>query len=321
MFKILFKFLVSILFFTSSVFAEIINKVEVSGNQRISKETILVLGDIQLGENFDNIKLNNTLKKLYESNFFSNISFSIDNGVLKVNITENPIIEDVQITGIKDKKILENISEKIVLQNRMSFTEYLLNKDIELIKNIHKSAGFYFVKVTPSIRKNNDLNSVRLNINIDQGERAKIKQILFIGDRKIKDKKLLEVIASEEHKFRKFVSRKVYLNQSMIDLDKRLLENYYRNRGYYKVKILNSFAELNEEGSFKLVFNIDAGKKYYFNDFNLILPEDYNVSDFKKVRKIFDKLKNEKYSIERHWWYFKRNRVNCFWKSIWFYRC
>ena len=84
----------------------------------------------------------------------------------------------------------------------------------------------------------------------------------------------------------------------MIDLDKRLLENYYRNRGYYKVKILNSFAELNEEGSFKLVFNIDAGKKYYFNDFNLILPEDYNVSDFKKVRKIFDKLKNEKYSID-----------------------
>ena len=109
----------------------------------------------------------------------------------------------------------------------MSFTENLLNKDIELIKNIHKTAGYYFVNVTPSINKNDQLNSIRLIINIEQGKKAKIKQILFIGDKKIKDKKLLEVIASEEHKFWKFVSQKVYLNQNIINLDKRLLENYY----------------------------------------------------------------------------------------------
>ena len=69
---------------------------------------------------------------------------------------------------------------------------------------------------------------------------------------KDKDKRLLEVIASEEHKFW-FILWKKYLNQSLID--KRLLENY-KNQGYYKVKILNSFAELNED-SFKLIYNID----------------------------------------------------------------
>ena len=61
------------------------------------------------------------------------------------------------------------------------------------------------------------------------------------------------MIASEEHKFWKFISKKVFLNQSLISLDKRLLENYYRNQGYYQVKILNSFAELNNEDSFRLV--------------------------------------------------------------------
>ena len=108
---------------------------------------------------------------------------------------------------------------------------------------------------------------------------------------KIKDKKLLELIASEEHKFWKFISNKVYLNQSLIDLDKKLLENFYKDNGYYQVEILNSFAELNKDGSFKLVFNIDAGKKYYFNEFTLDLSQDYDENDFIKIKKTFNKLK------------------------------
>ena len=298
MFKIFLKYLTILFILTPSVFAEVIKEVDVTGNKRISKDTIIVLGDIKLNNDYDDLKLNETLKKLYQTNFFSNISISINQEILKISVIENPIIEDVEITGIKNKKILEDISEKLNLQNRMSFTENLLNKDIELIENIHRSAGYYFVKVTPLIEKNDNLNSIRLIIDINQGERAKVKQILFIGDKKIKDKKLLEVIASEEHKFWKFVSRKVYLNEGTINLDKRLLENYYKNRGFYNVKILNSFAELNEEGSFKLVFNIDAGEKYFFNDLNLSLPEDYNENDFKKIKKIFNKLKNKKYSID-----------------------
>ena len=298
MFKIFLKYLTILFILTPSVFAEVIKEVDVTGNKRISKDTIIVLGDIKLNNDYDDLKLNETLKKLYQTNFFSNISISINQEILKISVIENPIIEDVEITGIKNKKILEDISEKLNHQNRMSFTENLLNKDIELIENIHRSAGYYFVKVTPLIEKNDNLNSIRLIIDINQGERAKVKQILFIGDKKIKDKKLLEVIASEEHKFWKFVSRKVYLNEGTINLDKRLLENYYKNRGFYNVKILNSFAELNEEGSFKLVFNIDAGEKYFFNDLNLSLPEDYNENDFKKIKKIFNKLKNKKYSID-----------------------
>ena len=81
-------------------------------------------------------------------------------------------------------------------------------------------------------------------------------------------------------------------------MDKRLLENYYKNQGYYKVKVLNSFAELNDEDSFKLIFNVEAGKKFFFNDFKLTLPEDYNESDFLKVEKIFKKLKNKNFSLD-----------------------
>ena len=62
---------------------------------------------------------------------------------------------------------------------------------------------------------------------------------------------------------------------------------------------MNSFAELTEKGSFKLIFNVEAGNKYFFNDLVLTLPEDYKKEDFKKINKLFNKLNDEKYSINR----------------------
>ena len=295
--KILIKFFLIFLFLTINSYSEIIKNFEVSGNQRISKETILVLSDIKIGKDFTNDSLNIALKKLYETDFFSKINISLNNGLLKINVLENPIIEKININGIKKKSIKEILYSSISLKDRMSFTEYKFNKDINLIKNILKTNGYYFSTIKASSETNNDLNSIILNLDIDLGKKAKIKDIIFVGDKKFKDKKLLELIASEEHKFWKFLTSKVYLNQALIDLDKRLLNNYYKNNGYYNVKILNSFAELNEEGYFKLVFNIDSGKKYYFNDLVLNLPSDYDLKDFSKVSKIFNNLKNEQYSL------------------------
>ena len=282
----------------SNASAEIVNKITITGNKRISAETIKVLGGISDKMELDKTDLNNILKKLYETNFFEDVKVSLNENELKVNLIENPIIEVIEITGIKNKDFIEKISETIILKDRMSFSEMTLKKDIDTINNILKTNGFYFAKVNSSVIKNDDLNSIRLKIDIDQGKKARIKEIQFIGDKKVKDKRLLEVIASEEHKFWKFISRQVYLNESLIDLDKRLLENYYKNQGYYKVKVLNSFAELNDEDSFKLIFNIDAGEKYLFNNFKLLLPDDYKDSDFSKVEKIFKKIKGKNYSLD-----------------------
>ncbi len=297
MIRLLLKITIILLFSISSVFAELIKDIKVNGNQRISKETIIVIGNLETNKEYDLNSLNKNLKNLYESNFFSDIEFKILNNTLLINVTENPIIEDIQILGIKSKDFTQKLSENMFLKNRMSFTELELQKDINLLKNILKANGFYFANINTSFIKNDDINSIQIKIDIDQGDRAKIKEISFIGNKSIKDKKLLEIIASEEHKFWKFISNKVYLNQSTIELDKRLLENYYKNLGYYKVKILNSFAEFDQKGFFKLIFNIDSGKQYYFNEINLKLPPDYNLSDFEKITKLFKKIKNERYSI------------------------
>ncbi len=305
--NILIKLLIIFFLCSSNSIGDVAKDIKISGNKRISNETILILGNLEKNKDFNDLDLNNSLKKLYETNFFEDIQISFKDQILTIQVIENPIIEDIEIIGIKNKNLLEEVTKAIVLKNRMSFTENQLTRDIDLIKNIFKTNGFYFANVDSSLIKNDELNSVRLKLDVKTGERARITEISFIGDKKIKDKKLLEVIASEEHKFWKFVSNKVYLNQSLINLDKRLLQNYYRNQGYYKVKVLNSFAELGDNSSFKLIFNIDAGKKYFFNNLKLDLPDDYNSSDFEQVSKIFKKIKNKKYSI---------NKVNSILKEI-----
>ncbi len=289
--------LLKILFLNPS-FSQIINDLQINGNKRLSSETIKVIGDIELEKNYDEKKLNELIKKFYKSGFFKNVSVNIEKNTLIVDLTENPIVEDIQIEGIKRQSVSDLLLEEISLKNRKPFNEYFLGNDINLIQNILKTSGYYFAEISSSIEENNDLNSVRVKINIDQGPRAKIKKISFIGDKKIKDKKLLEIIASEEHKFWKFISNKVYLDQSRIDLDKRLIENYYRNLGYYFVKVLSSFAEFNRDGNFNLTYNIDAGDLYYFNNLELNLPSDYNVKDFDDVQKRLIKLKDEKFSID-----------------------
>ena len=125
MIKIFFKIIITIYFFMASALAENIKDLEISGNKRISKDTIIVLGKIKITENYDTDRLNNVLKNLYNTNFFNNINLSIENQVLKIDIIENPIIEDVEITGVKNKKLLETINNEQI--------HHINNRDLEYI--------------------------------------------------------------------------------------------------------------------------------------------------------------------------------------------
>jgi outer membrane protein insertion porin family len=298
MFKIALHLLLVFIFLLSHSYAKTFNQINVTGNERISKETILVLSNLKTGINYDDNQLNQSFKNLFQSNFFKDINFEVLDNVLNISIVENPIIEDLEISGIKNKNIVELINNNIVLKNRKSFVESDLLKDVNNILNILKSNGYYFAKVDPVLINNDELNSIRLEYKVVLGDKAKIKKIKFIGDKKIKDKKLLEIIASEEHKFWKFISNSVYLNEQLVELDKRLLENYYKNQGYYQIQVLDSFGQFdNSEGFFELTFNISAGEKFYFNEFALNLPEDYDPNDFNKINKLFKKLEGKSYSI------------------------
>lgn len=285
-------------FFISISKSEIIKTIDINGNKRISDNTIFVLGDLAINDNYDEKKLDEILKKLFETNFFKDINLSLDKNRLIINVVENPIIENIEIRGIKSKEFTKFFYENMKLKDRMSYSENILTKDINLIKNILQTNGFYYSEVKITLNRDDDLNSVEIIIDIDQGEKTRIKKISFIGDKKIKSKKLREVIASEEYKFWKFITKNVYLDPSRMNLDIRLLENFYRNLGYKNVKIKNSFIEFDKKNNFHLIFNIESGELFYFNNIDLSLPSDYLESDFDELNKVFVKLKDKKYSLD-----------------------
>ena len=299
MMKLLSKLILIIFFSIASVNAEIIKKIEINGNKRISDESIIIFSDLKTNVNITKTNLDTALKNLYKTNFFSNVSFSFENQILNIDVEENPIIDNFQITGIKKQSLVEFIKGKIQLAEMKSFDEEILAADLNLINNILKSSGYYFADISSSKSLNEDLNSINLKINIQLGEKAKIKKIVFLGEKVFKEKRLKEVITSEEHKFWKFVSSNVYINRELINLDKRLLENYFKDNGYFNVKVENSFVEFDKNSNFKLIFNINAGKKFFFNDFKLNIPKNYDSKTFDPIRKRFSKLKGETYSLSK----------------------
>jgi len=294
--RILLLILLNSFLFASSSFSEIIKKIEITGNERISNETIKMFSTVSINDDIDDNKINLILKNLYETGFFSNVSITLNKNILKFTIVENPIIEEIIYEGIKANKIKEPITQKLKLRNRSSYNEIDLNNDKKQIISSLKDFGYYFSEVDVFVTEVQN-NKVKVKFDIKLGKKAKIKKISFIGNKIFKDRKLRGIILSEEYKFWKFISGKKYLNESIIELDNRLLTNFYLNKGYYNAVVNSSFAKLIDDNEFELIYNINSGKKIFFNDLILNLPVDYDKNNFSSLEKLLSNLKNEPYSI------------------------
>jgi outer membrane protein insertion porin family len=292
----LLSLLLNSLVFSSFSFSEIIKKIEITGNNRISDETILMFSNVDTGVSVKNIKINQILKDLYNSNFFNNVSVKVENNILIINVDEAPLIKYINISGVKAEKYKKLIRDSFILKQRGSFNEFLFSKEKKIIQSKLKSAGYYFAVIDPYIEKLDD-NMISIDYRIDLGERSKIKKISFIGDKIYKNRKLRNIIISEEYRFWKLISGKKFLQEEIIEIDKRLLKNFYLNKGYYNVEVNTSFAKLINENEFELIFNINPNKKIYFGEMKFILPNDFDKKNYENMNKLLDDLKGEPYSI------------------------
>ncbi len=292
---IIFIFFIS---FIKNLSAETIQKFEISGNDRISKETIIMFSNIKIGENVDNNILNKVLKSLYATDYFENVEISFNNNVIQIKVIENPIIQSVIINGIKKDKIYENIKNITSKTEKYPFIESKINEQMVLMKNILKSYGYYFVELNTSYVENSN-NSLDLIYDFKLGPIAKIKNIKFIGNKVYRDSTLRNVIISEESKFWKFITRNKFLNSNRINLDNSRLTNFYKNNGYFNANIKSSTALINEDNQFDIIFNIDAGEKFYFDKIEIINQDSFSLENINNFVKRFDKLKGRPYSIKK----------------------
>ena len=288
----------ALLFLNINSNAEIINNIEVKNNNRISKETIITYGNIVIGNDYSQKDLNDIIKKLYQTNFFKNISLKLDNKTLILDIEENKIIQRVLVEGIKSETIKEKILENLFSKDKSPFLIEKVNRDRLLILSSLNYLGYYLANVeTRFVDNSND--TVDLIFDIELGNKSKISSIEFIGDKKFKNRVLRNVILSEESKFWKFITNNKFINKERIDRDKRLLKNFYLNKGYFDVEIESANAMFSEDETFKLTFKINAGSIYSVNNIKLNLPIDYDEKNFETVKKEMNKMVNKPYSLNQ----------------------
>ena len=296
------KYLVTLityfLLFSTVSNAENIKNIVITGNDRVSDETIKIFSSINIGDEINSDKLNKIIKNLYETNFFENISVNFENHELLITVKESPVINKILINGVKSKTMMETITKNMLLKSRSSFSDYQLDKDrLEILKEL-KNMGYYYSKIE-ILQEFKENNSLDLIFNINIGDKAKIKKITFTGNKIFKDSKLKSIIISEEFKFWKFISGKKYLNENIILIDNRLLKNFYLNQGYFNAEINSSFARLIDNESFELIFNINANERIFFNNISLKLPDDFDKNNYTKINNLFQDLKGEPYSINK----------------------
>ena len=156
----IFVILFTLLFSVNSQ-SEVVNKVDVQGNERISLETIIIFGDIAIGKNYENSDISLLIKKLYETSFFSNISVELINNKLTIVVKENPIINSIIFEGEKAEKYKEKINELLLLKEITSYVSGNINYDVNQIKSFYRMLGYYFIKIDAEIEM---LEKNRVNI-------------------------------------------------------------------------------------------------------------------------------------------------------------
>jgi outer membrane protein insertion porin family len=290
----LIRFLIIFFFIlNNSSFAEL-KKVNIIGNVRVNSNTIESLIDKKIS-NLDSIYINNLTKKIYDTEFFSDVKISYNDEVLTITVSENPIVNFFYINGIKDSD-LDQVNKIMTLKENAIFSNSKLKKDIEATKEFLNVAGYYQASISPEVIKV-DNNQVNLIINIDKKDISKIKNIYFIGNKFFSISQLLDVITSSEDGWWKLFSSSS-LSEPKIEYDKQLLKDFYKSKGFYDVQIESAFASVDKNNNFSLTFSINAGKKYKFGTFDIKTnSSSYKDQDVNEIKNITNKLlKNEIYS-------------------------
>jgi len=291
----LLKYIFVLAILSAPLKADVIKNIQINGNKRISDETIKIYGEINTTKQYSDAVSNNILKNLYDTGFFENVEVLFDKSTLVINLKEYPILNQLIIIGEESNKFEEEIRKIINSKQKKSFNKLNLVKDKEIIKSLYSSLGYNFVTVEMKLNEINKDN-YDLLIDINRGKKTKISSIDFIGNNNVRSKRLRSIIASEESKFWKVISRNTVLSKNLINLDKRLLSNYYKSIGYYNVSINSNLAEVINSEEAKLIYSIDEGNRYSFGKISTNLDSVFDKKIFFPLNKKYKEFIGLHYS-------------------------
>lgn len=246
-----------LMLYTTTLVAE---EIKIYGNKRIETNTILTYFK---DTNYNNKKLNNILKQLYKTDLFSDIKIITKDNIIKVKVTENPIINKIEIIG--NKKLNNDvITQEMSLTERSVYTKSKLINDIARINEIYKRSGRIHAKISPKVRFL-DNNRLDLLINIDEHKKTKIQKIIFHNNHKISSRKLKKIIATKEKKW--YRGSTSFFDPDRVSFDKQLLRKFYLNKGYATFNVDDTKIEyIPEINGFIANYFLTEGVIYNFSD-------------------------------------------------------
>ena len=245
--------------------AAVIKRVDVRGAERAGADAVRSNITIAPGRDFSNADIDESVKRLYATGYFSNVSMSVSGSTLVVTVSENSLVNQVVFNGnrkIKDDKLVGVVQT----QSLGPYDQTLVTSDIARIKEAYAAIGRSDVQVTTQVVPVGQ-GRVNLAFVINEGERTKIARIDFVGNNAYSDGRLAAVINTKKSNMLSFLTRKDVYNEDKLRADEEALRQFYYNRGYADFRVTSSDAVLDEAtNEYTVTINVDEGQRYAFGN-------------------------------------------------------
>ena len=289
-------FLFGLTFVASGAFAATVSRIDVSGNNRMDAESVRILADVRVGENVTDVRTNKIAKQLQESGYFSTVSVRMDGGVMKINITEAPIVNMVTVEG-NDEVSTDDLKKEIKLKERSPFDQTVIGADVGRMLTIYQRKGFFGTKIEPK-KISLDDNRVNVVYEITEGHPTYIRDIDFTGNEKFSARTLRGEILSREHAWWRFMTQFDVYDEDRIMYDQQMLRQFYLRNGYVDFAVKSARGTFTPDREYySVVFDVDEGPKYKIGKVEIDNPFDDVPND-----ELYDVLKvsgGDTYNVDK----------------------
>lgn len=252
----------------SSAFAATVRDIRVVGSERIEPTTVLSYLDLKKGDEVTQDALDSALKGLFATGLFADVNLSETNGIVTVQVAENPVINQIAFEGndeIKD----EELQAEIQLRPRQVFTRTKVQNDVTRLYEIYSRKGQYSAEIEPKVIKL-DQNRVNLVFEISEGPVTEISSIRFIGNERFSDDELRSELTSQEHRWYRFLTTSDRFDADRLAFDQEQIRQFYLKEGYADFRILSAVSELSQDKkNFFITITVDEGERYKIGDIRI----------------------------------------------------
>jgi len=246
----------------------VIQDIRVEGAQRLESETVLSYLTLAKGDQATPDKIDASLKALYATGLFADVSIDMDEGILTVKIQENPIVNRVTYEG-NDAISTEDLEKEVQLKPRLVYTLPRVQKDVQRILDLYRRSGRFGALVEPKLVRL-EQNRVDVIFEITEGKHTGVRHIRFIGNEHYDESDLRSIINTRESAWWRFFSTSDFYDPDRTNYDRELLRRFYLNEGYVDFRVVSAVAELTpERDAFFLTFTVEEGPRYTFGKIKL----------------------------------------------------